>query len=223
MAPASEIAILSLVTNAPVEDPSSDAGKVWQATLDTIMAQDGVQRAYWGRQVESPDTLELVVDWDSIDAHDNFSKKPIFGPFIKHLGTILGGSTILTHVNFNPHPPTRAISNNYAHVTEMCRFLFSANFSDSQRSDFESSFASFIKAAEKAVAFRGMSSGWVVEEVEHTSLKGEKGKAFAAAIGWQSIEGHMEFRKTDEFEDTIKELREKSVGIDVHHVSFSEV
>ncbi len=61
MAPASEIAILPLVSEAPIEDPSSDAGKVWKSTLDTVMAQDGYQRAYWGRQVESPDTLELVV------------------------------------------------------------------------------------------------------------------------------------------------------------------
>ncbi|KAI9722677.1 MAG: hypothetical protein M1812_001608 [Candelaria pacifica] len=223
MAPTSEFAVFSLVTNASIEDPTSDAGTVWNSTLDTVMAQDGYQRAYWGRQVESPDTLELVVDWESIDAHKAFTNKPIYGPFLKHLDTILGAPPNLIHVNFDPHPPARAISNNSSRVTEMCRFVFSAGLSDSQKSDFESSFVSFAKAAEKADAFRGMSSGWVVEEIEHSSLKGEKGKAFVAAIGWQSVDGHMEFRKTDEFKDTIKVLREKSISVDAHHVSFTEV
>ncbi len=158
-----------------------------------------------------------------MDAHKAFTKKPIYGPFMKHLETILSGPGDLTHVHFDPHPPARATSNNSSRVTEMCRFVFSANVSDSQKSEFESSFATFTKAVEQAEAFLGMSSGWVVEEIEHTSLKGEKGKAFVAAIGWQSVDGHMKFRETSEFKDVISELREKSVSIDAHHVNFNDV
>ena len=61
MAPATEIATLPLVAGAQIEDPSSPAGTVWKSTIDTILAADGVQRAYWGRQVENPTVIDLLI------------------------------------------------------------------------------------------------------------------------------------------------------------------
>ena len=61
MAPATEIAVLPLVSGAEIEDPSTPAGTVWKSTLDTIHAQSGVQRIYWGRQIENPSNLDLLV------------------------------------------------------------------------------------------------------------------------------------------------------------------
>lgn len=61
MAPATEIAALPLIPGAQIEDPSAPAGAVWKSTIDTLLAQEGFQRAYWGRQVENPSVLELLV------------------------------------------------------------------------------------------------------------------------------------------------------------------
>lgn len=61
MAPATEIATLPLAAGATIEDPNSSAGKVWQSTLDTVSAQDGYQRAYYGREVENPSVVQLLV------------------------------------------------------------------------------------------------------------------------------------------------------------------
>ena len=61
MAPATEIATLPLITGATIEDPDSSAGKVWQSTLDTVSAQDGFQRAYYGREVENQSVVQLLI------------------------------------------------------------------------------------------------------------------------------------------------------------------
>lgn len=61
MAPATEIATLPLFAGATIEDPDSPAGKVWQSTLDTVSAQDGFQRAYYGREVENQGVLQFLI------------------------------------------------------------------------------------------------------------------------------------------------------------------
>lgn len=61
MAPATEIATLPLFAGATIEDPDSPAGKVWQSTLDTVSAQDGFQRAYYGREVENQSVVQLLI------------------------------------------------------------------------------------------------------------------------------------------------------------------
>ena len=61
MAPATEIATLPLASGATIEDPDSPAGKVWQSTLETVSAQDGFQRAYYGREVENNSILQLFI------------------------------------------------------------------------------------------------------------------------------------------------------------------
>lgn len=59
--PATEIATLPLSAGANIEDHSSAAGKVWQATLDTVSQQEGFQRAYYGREVENQSVLQFLV------------------------------------------------------------------------------------------------------------------------------------------------------------------
>ena len=61
MAPATEIATLPLIAGATIEDSDSSAGKVWQSTLDTVSAQDGFQRAYYGREVENQSVVQLLI------------------------------------------------------------------------------------------------------------------------------------------------------------------
>ena len=59
--PATEIAIFPVKADATIEDPHSEAGKAWQSVVKTILAQEGAQRLHWGRQVESPNLVEMLV------------------------------------------------------------------------------------------------------------------------------------------------------------------
>lgn len=77
---ATEIAIFPLRAGKRPDDASSGPGQVLKDTLDTLTEQPGFQRAYWGREVENPDTFRLFVDWDSVDAHIEFTKKELVLP-----------------------------------------------------------------------------------------------------------------------------------------------
>lgn len=38
-----------------------EAKEVWQSTLSTIAKQPGCKALYWGRQIENPDTVQMLV------------------------------------------------------------------------------------------------------------------------------------------------------------------
>lgn len=59
--PATEICFLPLLDVTKIEDPSSDDYRVLQTTLQTLTAQDGFQKAYYGRQKENPNVLQLCI------------------------------------------------------------------------------------------------------------------------------------------------------------------
>lgn len=72
---ATEVAIIPLRDGRRPDDPDSEGGQAWKDTLGTLAEQKGMQRNYWGREVENPDVLRLLVDWDSVDAHIDFTKR----------------------------------------------------------------------------------------------------------------------------------------------------
>jgi len=72
MAPVTEIALLPLVEGKYPDDANSGPGQTWKGLLDTLLSQKGVQKVYWGREIENPSTLRLFVDWDSLDGHKTF-------------------------------------------------------------------------------------------------------------------------------------------------------
>lgn len=58
--PATEIAYISLKPSLDLEGNTTEA-EIWQQALSTISEQKGYQRLYWGRQLEDPDVLLLVI------------------------------------------------------------------------------------------------------------------------------------------------------------------
>ena len=64
------------------------------------------------------------------------------------------------------------------------------------------------KGLKTAPDFKGISSGWSVED--DVPVRGEEdktGSMLVAFIGWPSVEAHMKFRDTQEFKDSIGLLR----------------
>ncbi|MCJ1273232.1 hypothetical protein MMC21_001022 [Puttea exsequens] len=165
MVPATEFATLPLAVGAEVEDLSSEAGKVWHSSLDTVSQQDGFQRLYWGREVENDNVLNLFIDWDSYEHHQKFIASPEYAPFGKHLKTIVDGNIIMRHVNFSPHPPSAAVSNTSSPVTEIVTCYFEA-YDEGYADKIDRLFQAF----EKAPGFKTAASGWVIEDIEHEKI-----------------------------------------------------
>lgn len=60
MAPVTEIAYISLKPGVELNDESAGA-KIWGETMATLQEQDGMQKIHYGRLIEEPNTVMLLV------------------------------------------------------------------------------------------------------------------------------------------------------------------
>ena len=71
--------------------------------LDFIVSETGVQKAYWGMEVENPRKVHIFVHWDSIEAHEELQKKEyVFFPSHSVIPTTK--STNVYHVFLHLYP-----------------------------------------------------------------------------------------------------------------------
>ncbi|CAO2656060.1 Nn.00g048630.m01.CDS01 [Neocucurbitaria sp. VM-36] len=216
---ATEIAYLPLKAGLDLE--AGDAKTAWNEVLTTLAKQPGLKALFWGRQVENKDVLQLVIDWDSIDAHKTFMSSPAYQPFLELMDKhILSAPPSLFHVKF-PADPSH-LTPLSAPVTE----CISAYFDPSQsEEEYDASFATFRTKAEEITNIEavGLAGGWSEEKHQHEGLgEGVEGKLFAAFVGWPTVEAHLEFRKTEAFEKIREYLRTGVKGIKVWHVAFTQ-
>lgn len=131
--------------------------------------------------------------------------------------TIVDGDLSMYHANFDPHPPTAALSTN-APVTEVLTAYFT-----SKDDSYEGNVRKLLDAFKDIEGFRAASSGWVMEDVAHEKIGSEKkGKAFVALAGWDSVEAHQKARETDIFKNNAHVIREGPVALEMHHTTFNE-
>ncbi|KAH7049244.1 hypothetical protein B0J12DRAFT_99219 [Macrophomina phaseolina] len=213
MAPVTENAILPV--KAGLDLGQGEAASIWRSTLDTIKAQPGCQRLVWGRQRENLDYAQMLVDWDSVDHHKAFIASPAYGPFYKSVSDMVAAPPVLTHHAF---PSDVAAVTTSAPVTELISMYFPATYNTA---DFAAPWEEFMRiAGEHAKGLLGWAGAWAEEEVEHGSLKGEKGKLFLALVAWESVDAHMAYRETQAFKESIVKVRALVSGVEMHHVDF---
>ncbi|EXJ78459.1 hypothetical protein A1O1_08859 [Capronia coronata CBS 617.96] len=208
MAPATEICFLPLKEGTNPEDTTGAVGQKFKEFFNTILAQDGCQRLYWGRQVEHPSICTLFIDWESVGHHEKFIASATYKPFTEELGTYLTGPPRLYHVHFDPHPPAVALVDDGPIATEFITVYFPPDYSAEDEKTFrEVNMKNLLAAvAENAKGFKDSASGWVVEELDLPDGSG-KAKVFVALAGWESVQAHLNFRETQSFKDNIHWLR----------------
>ena len=102
---------------------------------------------------------------------------------------------------------------------------FPSDYSQADQDKFVEDIKKLVKAVEdNAETYTGSAGGWVQEELPIPGTS-EKGKAYAAFIGWTSVEAHMQFRETQAFKDNIHFLRgaKDLKKLTVVHTSGTEV
>lgn len=132
--PATEVVFLPISTETTIEKPSSPAGQVWASTIETILAQEGAQRVYWGRQLETSNIVDFFVEWDSVERHKNFIASQGYKSFSKTLAGLLDGEESICHAYFTPHAPSAALARTPSPVIEFLIFYFPSTMSDLDRS-----------------------------------------------------------------------------------------
>ncbi|SMY28711.1 unnamed protein product [Zymoseptoria tritici ST99CH_1A5] len=213
--PTTEIFIAALKPGSNIGDPSNEAAQTLKSVGDTLIQTDGVQDIHFGMQVESPNTLQLLVTWDKLDSHKTFMSTPTYKPFVDRILALIDGAPSMIHTDLEPAASVApALA---APVTEIATFYFGGEAPE----DYISGVHKFrdILEKEKSDGYLGAAIGLTVEEVER---EGHKGKGAVLVIGWESVEKHMAFRETGTFKENIGLLRNGAKTLEMHHVPFME-
>ncbi|KAE9992626.1 hypothetical protein EG327_008369 [Venturia inaequalis] len=152
-------------------------------------------------------------DWNSIKSHKDFEQTEAYLPFVQKIGTIMSGPVQMRHAEFRAPLATAAV----APIVELLTLYFPDHV---DRINVDTTLVEFIQTlVDNAKGFVGYTTGWVAEELEHEKIEG-KARAYAVAIGWESLEAHMAYRDTQTFKDNIVKVRAIAKGLTVYHVEF---
>ncbi|KAH6629686.1 hypothetical protein C7974DRAFT_336357 [Boeremia exigua] len=195
--------------------------RAWEATLDTLGKQPGLKSLFWGRQTENPDVLQVVTEWESLNAHKAFIATPEHRLFQETLHTeLLAGPPKSFHVTL---PVTKPSANPLcAPVTECLSGYFSATYTSAE---YDAQFAKFKDLVAKTpnVPSQGINGGWIIEPQKYESLgDGVEGKGRMTFIGWPSVESHVNFTKLEVFQKMAPLLGNGPQGATLWHVAFTQ-
>lgn len=56
-----QMIILPIKPGATIEDPASQDGEVWTASLHVLENSPGFRRLYWGRHIEEPEKTQIHI------------------------------------------------------------------------------------------------------------------------------------------------------------------
>ncbi|MCJ1474078.1 hypothetical protein MMC13_002736 [Lambiella insularis] len=222
--PASEIAICPILSSTPIHDSHTPPGSTWASILSEIRQQPGAQQIFWGRWVENQDVVQLIINWESVQHHLDFTKSPAYKAFSEKFLSLCDAPPVLYHCHFTPHPPEKAFMTAFtAPALELFTAYFPAKTTEEERETWYHGFKKFMEQiVADAEGLIGETHGWVVEEVEHGKDK-EKCVAFVCGIGWESVDKHMGHRGTESFKKSAPALRAAPVAsLEMHHVKFGE-
>ena len=159
-------------------------------------------------------------DWDAVESHQKFAQSEAYGPFNDLVRPLLNGVPTVYHTHCAPESPASLLSRTPSGIIEHLICYFEPNLGEADRTRWGSVWGTFMKVlAEHAAGFKGFTSGWVLEEVQY---EGNAATGFVATLGWDSVEVHLAYRDTKEFQESILPVREGCKGRAVHHVKFQE-
>jgi hypothetical protein len=106
----------------------------------------------------------------------------------------MDGAPSVHHAMMTPHPPSAATTS--SPVTEWLTLYTSATDSSDQ-AGLERDAKELVKIIEKyGEGYVGSAGGWVVEELPLPHDPSTKAKAWATAVGWQTVEHHHNYAET---------------------------
>lgn len=128
-----------------------------------------------------------LADWDSHDAHVKMIDDPQYKPFIGKILEWSSGPTFY-HAALKPHPPTPVFM---SPVAEVAKFAIAVT-----REEWAVLYEEFEKGLKNAPGYKAHSAGWTIEDE----------KDFVLVIGWESVEAHTSWAKTESGVESIKYL-----------------
>jgi heme-degrading monooxygenase HmoA len=201
-----------------------EAKEVGQLMESVVLKQPGALHLRYSKRHEDAEQVSLFIDWESLSAHQAFTKTEAYGPFLEEVGKLVRSAPTVYHVPFVPFPPT--VLNNdggrgKTKVSEVVHAHFPLDIDLVKQQEVVAQAQQFIDVI-KADGNSGESAhGWVLEDLEY---KGEKTRVLLMILGWDSVEAHVAYRDTEDFAKNIPLMRTLPLmkGMQMWHVCNSE-
>ena len=108
----------------------------------------------------------------------------------------------------------------HAPVTEVLMAYFPLTLNDADKAKWEEAWQGLVKPVKQAKGFVDIHGGWVIEEMEVEGLKGMR-KAWMGTLGWENLDAHVAFTKTEVFKGIPGMLMERAEKLEGYHVELS--
>lgn len=208
MAEPTQIFIIPVPTNKDLGNPTSAVGQQWQAILNGFRISPGYQRLYWGRQVETPENVQLHIVRDSMQSNLDFLSSPTYTDLKRTLDTVMVGSLVVRHAMVSEFSPSCKSLGRGAPVTGTAIYL-------STDSNWDAAWANWVSIVQTIPGFMGIAGGPVLEIVD-----GHK-NAYVALVGWENVEVHEAYHHTQHFRDRRRILLDPCKGYAYYgHIAF---
>ncbi|KAJ5620888.1 hypothetical protein N7510_004872 [Penicillium lagena] len=208
-----QMIILPIQENIPIDVLSSKEGQIWSQVLNIFESWPGFKRLYWGRKVEQPTQVHLHITRDNLHQHYALIASPEWQQIIQDLMPLgVDKATDLTvrHAmisEFSPNP--RALGNG-APVSGTAIYL------TPDPGSWEKMWSLWTSIVVNIPGCIGVTGGWMVEPVEGTS------PCYVVYVGWESIEIHDAYHETKDFRRRVNILREHNKGFrEYGHIAFA--
>ncbi|KAF2188452.1 hypothetical protein K469DRAFT_566036, partial [Zopfia rhizophila CBS 207.26] len=208
--------------------------------FNIVGKQSGFRDSYLGNQLNNLNMLEAmiittfpssrranryfsiweeltVIDWDSIEDHEEWKTKPDCGPVNEGLAPVFASGGAMYHANFEPYGDSIAAFD--APFTQIFRFYFDGRNGEPPTtyvSDFVTKVLP-VYEREKPSGFKGAAGGIMYEELEY---EGVKGKAAVILIGWDDRERHKGLKARSVFDEVMGLMWSTAMKVEMHYVPF---
>ncbi|KAH7143446.1 hypothetical protein EDB81DRAFT_934656 [Dactylonectria macrodidyma] len=172
-----------------------------------------------GTHTQDLGTIQITSEWDGALDSLSFHDTPEHDSFIKIVRDSFGEPHSIFHaaVSQSAFGPDGLAT---ANATEFVRIYFpSSRVNPEFQKQIEEDFAKFDDIFKKgAKGDLSLAYGWVLEEQDHESIKGEKAKSFFVARGWESMEHFQQSVDNDNFKEAMPLLLAWNAPFKMWHV-----
>lgn len=220
-----EIVVLILKPDLEIEQPIRDF-------LRIVSRQPGFQCAFWGRFVENPDNLQLLIglsipravcsflsnttdcvqltDWDDVESHIRFTQSQAdFDAAGALLGPLLAGAPCAHHAQFSGSLTEKLLT---SPKVELATVYCTSKAGEERLSE-------LLEVLEKGDKCCATALGTVLEKIP-SKKTGANQSAIMAAVGWESVEAHFDALKTDAVSKITTRMADVTEDMEVHHVTL---
>ncbi|KAF8578374.1 hypothetical protein K439DRAFT_1638913 [Ramaria rubella] len=139
----------------------------------------GLQTMRWGRTVEDPNTVMWILNWDTVKAHEDFIKAPIYPTFVATINAFCVAPIYLYHTHVQPFPPVNLFD---AGIIEIASIVKKPSVSHED----------FAAVNKKHLDLLPTTSGY---HCHFSGIMHEDSDVFILLIGWDGVESREAARE----------------------------